>query len=78
MIPLKHGRLKKDKSVSMGTLSMEIFKAAIFLLLNDFISFLLIPISHPVALLWLCEGLRQILIQVSPPSARAKERLGQD
>lgn len=31
-----------------------------------------------MALLWLCEGLRWILIQVSPQSARPKEQLGQD
>lgn len=78
MILQKHGRLTKDKIVSMGTISMEIFKVAILLLLNDFISFLLIPISHPMALLWLCEGLRWILIQVNPRSAGPKEQVGQD
>lgn len=55
MLLQKYVRLKKDRSVSMGTLSMKIFRAASLLLLNDFISFLLIPISHPMALLWLCE-----------------------
>lgn len=35
-IEQKHGRFKKDKSVSMGTLSMKIFKAAILLLHSDF------------------------------------------
>lgn len=58
LITRKHGRLKKDKSVSMGTLGMKIFKAAILLLLIDFISLLLISISNPMTLLWLCEDLR--------------------
>ncbi len=62
----------------MGTLRIKIFKAAILQLLNDFISFLLIPISHPMAQLWLRRGLRWILIQVSPQSATPKEQLGQD
>ncbi len=47
MLPQKQGRLKKDKSVSMGTLSMKIFKAAILPLLNDFISFLINPYLSP-------------------------------
>lgn len=47
MLPQKQGRLKKDKSVSMGTFSMKIFKAAILLLLNDFISFFINPYLSP-------------------------------
>lgn len=67
----------------MGTLCMKIFKAATLLLLIDFISFffffsLLIPNFQPIAPLRLCEGLRWVLIQVSPRSARPEEQLEQD
>ena len=65
----------------MGTLSMKIFKAATLqLLLNDFISFFffLFFFFQPIAPLRLCEGLRWVLIQVSPRRSRPKEQLEQD
>lgn len=61
----------------MGTSSLKIFTAAILLLLNDFISFLLIPFTHgscsSVVNTW--DG---ILIQVGPQGERPKEQHGQD